>query len=78
MVKRMPASQYVQFFKAAKMLFAEKRLTDVETASFTSYKSDDQDKVIRNIQKAAKQFLFEPLTDFKDFAASVAKRLTNG
>lgn len=78
MVSQMAASEFVRFLKSAKMIQAEQRQIDIESASFPYFKDDHREKVMRDLRKAAKQYLFEPLVDFKDFAASIARAMTNG
>lgn len=79
MVMRMPASEFIQYLKAAKMLFAEKRLGDIETASFAHFKKDeDRQRVMRHLERASREFIRESLTNFADFAADVARKLVPG
>lgn len=76
MVNAMPASEYIRFFKSARMLFAEKRLTDIETASFPHYTENKQrEDVMRSLSRAAKAFLYEGVTDFAKFAATMAEKM---
>lgn len=76
MVQRMPASKFVKFFKAARMLTAEFRIADIEAASFPHLeKRQDRDDFLRKLTHASREFISEGLTDFSQFAASMAKRL---
>lgn len=79
MVNAMPAGQYIKYLKSAKMLRAEMRMQDIETASFPHMKKqDDRDKIMREVKRASEQFLFAPLKDFAEVAANFAKGLKNG
>lgn len=78
MVMAMPASEYIRFLKSAQILFAEKRLTDIETASFPHFQKNEQrDEVIRGLTKVTKGFIFEGVADFATFAANFAKRMNH-
>ncbi len=78
MVNAMPASEYLRFCKSAKMLFAEMRLADIETACFPNYKDEStRDKVMRKLHHQSTQFLFQPIKDFAEVAANFAKALKN-
>ncbi len=78
MLQAMPAGEYVRFFKSAHMLSCQKRITDIEAASFHTYKDGDRDKVMRSLKKGATEFLFMPVKDFAEVAKSFAKAMTNG
>lgn len=79
MIGKMAASDFIRYFKSAKMLQAENRMINIESISFPHYSSqDDREKVMRNLTSASKQFLWEPMKDFAEVAANFAKRLKNG
>lgn len=78
MVQRLPASEYIRFAKSAKMLEANQRMSDIESSSFHAFEQKHRDNVMRNLKRASKQFLFEPLKDFSEVAANFAQRLKDG
>lgn len=78
MVNNMPASEYVRYFKSARMLQAENAIVDIQSTSFPSYDEATRTKVMRALNKQAKQFLFEKVKDFAEVAANFAKRLSDG
>lgn len=78
MVNRMAASEYIRFYKSARMLQAENAMVDIQSASFPHYKQEDQTKVMRDLKSKSTQFLHKTLKDFAEVAANFAKRLSDG
>ncbi len=78
MVQAMPASEFIRFSRASRMLAASNQINAIEAGSFHSYKEKSRDEVMRGLKRASTQYLFTPLKDFKDVAANFAKRLKDG
>jgi hypothetical protein len=77
MVKAMPYSEFVQYFKCAKMLNAGERLQLIEATSFHAYKKEEREKIIRRLKIATDEFLGKVAKDFGAVASNLAKRMLN-
>jgi hypothetical protein len=77
-IRNMAASEYVRYFKSARMIQADHAILDVQTSSFPHYSKDDQTKTMRLLKDRSTQFLHKKVKDFAEVAANFAKRLTDG
>jgi hypothetical protein len=75
-LERIKYSDFLMFWKCAKMLNARERIESIEHSSFPNYKPASQKNLMRDLKRISSFFISKSTSDFSAVVKALAQKMT--